>query len=627
MSSLLTTGISALTSFRRALDTTGHNISNVNTDGYSRQRVDFNSRAPQLTGAGYLGRGVQASAVERVYSSFLDTQVRTASSSFARLDTLSQFAGRVDDMLADPEGGLTPALSSFYAAVQDFANTPNSNSAREALFAEAGSLAFRFESLDQRLADVESETNGAIAQTVGEINQLAESIADLNTRIVAAGKQNPPNDLLDQRDQLIRELSGKISVTVSPQRNGSVSLFIGNGQTLVIDAESYPLSAEASEFDPTRLNVTYRGVSGESDVTTLLSGGELGGLLEFRETILDPARRALGATAAAVGSAFNAQNALGLTVTDQFGGDIFAFDDPVTTSSSFNTGAATVAASVTDLGDIGRTDYQLRYDGSAYRLYRADTGAEVALSGSGTSGDPFTGAGLSIVVSGAASAGDRFLIRPTAAVAGSFSRVAQSGNDFAAAAPVRARASDANLSDASIDNGTVVDASNPNLQSTSVIEFTSATTYTINGAGSFTYAAGTPLSINGAEFRVTGEPTTGDTFTIEANTAAAGDNRNAIALASVEGRGVLDGGTTSASRSYSALVASVGSATRQAQTSAEAQSVVLQGAEERRLATSGVNLDEEAANLIRFQQSYQAAAQIISVASTLFDTLIAATRR
>jgi flagellar hook-associated protein 1 FlgK len=627
MSSLLTTGISALTSFRRALDVTGNNISNVNTEGYSRQRVNFSSREPQLTGAGYIGRGVETSSVERSYSNFLDTQVRTANTSFLRLDTLAQFAGRLDDMLADPDGGLTPALSRFYAAVQDFANTPNSNSAREALFAEAGSLAFRIESLDQRLADVESETNGAIAQNVGEINRLAESIAELNTRIVAGGVQNPPNDLLDQRDQLIRELSGKIAVTVAPQRNGSVSLFIGNGQTLVIDAESYPLSAEPSEFNPTRLDVSYRGVSGETNVTGLLSGGVLGGLLEFRETVLDPARRSLGATAAAIGTAFNAQNAQGLTAADQFGGDIFSFSGPVTTSSTFNAGAATVDASIADLGEIGRTDYQLRYDGSAYRLFRADNGQEVALTGSGSSGDPFTGAGLSIVVSGAASAGDRFLIRPTASVAGSFERVAQTGNDFAAAAPVRANAAETNLSDATIDNGTVIDASDPNLQSTSVIEFTSPTTYSINGAGSFAYTAGTPLTVNGADFRISGDPTTGDRFTLEANTAAAGDNRNALGLASVEARGVLDGGTTSASRSYSALVASVGSATRQSQASAEAQSVVLQGAETRRLEVSGVNLDEEAANLVRFQQSYQAAAQIISVASTLFDTLIAATRR
>ena len=472
-------------------------------------------------------------------------------------------------MLADPDGGLTPALSSFYAAVQDFANTPNSTSAREALFAEAGSLAFRIESLDQRLADVESESNAAIAQNVNEINRLAESIAELNTRIVAGGVQNSPNDLLDQRDQLIRELSGKVAVTVAPQRSGSVSLFIGNGQTLVIDSESYPLSAEPSEFNPTRLDVVYRGVSGETDVTSLLNGGELGGLLEFRATVLDPARRALGATAAAVGSAFNAQNAQGLTPADQFGGDIFSFRGPETTSSTYNAGTATAGASIADLGEIGRTDYQLRYDGSAYRLFRADNGQEVALSGSGSSGDPFTGAGLSIVVFGAASAGDRFLIRPTSSAAGSFERVAETGNDFAAAAPVRARAADTNLSDATIDNGAITDASDPNLQSTSVIEFTSPTTYSINGAGSFTFTAGSPLTVNGAEFRISGDPTTGDRFTVEANTAAAGDNRNALALASVESRGVLDGGTTSASRSYSALVASVGSATRQSQASAE----------------------------------------------------------
>ncbi|MEM7611946.1 MAG: flagellar hook-associated protein FlgK [Pseudomonadota bacterium] len=627
MSSLLGIGTSALSAFRRSLDTIGQNISNVNTEGYNRQRVVLSSRDPQFTGAGFIGNGVQISSIERFYNQFLDDQVRTAGSASARFSTLASFGGRIDNLLADPSGGLTPALSAFYDAVQDFSADPASNSSREALFAESASLVDRFQSLDARLADVGAEASAAVAQTVTEINGLAESIADLNSRIVAAGRDAPPNDLLDQRDTLIRELAERVDVTVVPEDSGSISLFIGNGQTLVIGNETFALGVQPSEFDPTRSGVVYRGLTGDTPIENVLTGGTLGALLEFQSGTLDSTRRALGAAAVALTQAVNTQNGNGFDADGQFGGDIFSVGPAFASASSLNSGNADIAVSIEDIGAVDNTGYRLLNDGGTMRLFRTDNDQEVSLTGAGTSADPLRGAGMALVVSGTMNVGDRFEIEPTLGAVAGLARVAADNRAFAAAAPVRATASVANLSDATIDNGTVVDVDNPALLSTSVISFTTPTTYSVNGVGSFSFTQGSPISINGAEFQIAGQPTAGDEFTIERNTGASGDNRNALALAATQSEGVLGGGSLSVGQSYSQLVASVGSMTRQANASADAQSVVLQGAENRRLAASGVDLDQEAAELVRFQQSYQAAAQVISVASTLFDTLINATRR
>ncbi len=627
MSSIFGIGTSALSAFRRSLDTVGQNIANVNTEGYNRQRVVLSTRDPQFTGAGFVGQGVQVAGIERFYNEFLDSQVRTSGAAAARFSTLASFSGRIDNILADPVGGLSPALSSFYGAVQDFSVDPVSPSTREALFAEAGNLVARFDSLDQRLADIGNETSAAVGQTVNEINQLAESIAVLNQKIVAAGRDTPPNDLLDQRDTLVRELATKVDVTVVPEDSGSLSVFIGNGQTLVIGNETYSLGVRPSEFDPTRSEVVYTGLNGDTPIQNVLSGGTIGALLEFQQSVLDPTRRSLGASAIALAGAINAQNGEGLDSSGNLGGDIFAVGGPRAAASSLNTGTASVAVTIDDLGQIEPSGYRLLNDGAGFRLFREDNGQELTLTGTGTGADPFRAGGLSIVVTGSALSGDRFEIEPTIGAIGALRVSAGNGNAFAAAGPVRGITDPANLSDASIDNGAVVDINDPNFFDTSVIEFTSPTTYSVNGAGSFTFSAGTPISLNGSEFSISGNPTTGDRFTIERNVNAIGDNRNALKLAETQSEGILRDGTLSVGQSYSQLVATVGSFTRQANTSAEAQAVVLQSAENRRLEASGVDLDQEAADLIRFQQSYQAAAQIISVASTLFDTLLDATRR
>ena len=626
MTTILSIGTGALGAYRRALDTVAQNIANVNTPGYSRQNITLSARPPQFVGIGYIGRGVQASAITRSYSQFLTDQVQSAGSAASRFSTLASFAGRVDDLLADPAGGLSPALSSFYSSVQDFATDP-SVATRTALFAEAGNLVSRYQALDERLADTTTETSQAVAQNVSEINELAGSLAQLNAEITRSGQNAPANDLLDQRDEVVRQIAERINVNPVLDSAGNLNLFIGNGQTLVISNEVFPLGVQQSEFDPTRSNVVYEGLNGTVPIENVLTGGSLGALLEFQSNVLDPSRRALGATAVALTDAVNAQNAAGFDALGNQGGDIFTIGSPRVIASNLNSGSATVTATIADLSEIDDTGYRFLNDGAGFRLVREDSQAVIPLTGSGTSADPFVGGGLSIVVSGTADAGDQFQIEPTLAAVDGIGVAARDGSAFAAAGLLRADAAVANNSNASIDNGTVVDPDNPNLLDAANITFLTDTTYSVDGGPAVVFDPDSPITVNGAEFRIEGTPAAGDVFNIERNTNASGDNRNALALAATQDTPVIARGTLSVGQAYSALVANVGAVTARAQSSAEAQAVVLESAENRRLELSGVDLDEEAANLIRFQQAYEAAAQVVAVGGQLFEILLNATRR
>ena len=280
-----------------------------------------------------------------------------------------------------------------------------------------------------------------------------------------------------------------------------------------------------------------------------------------------------------------------------------------------------------DVGGLTGADYVLEYDGASYSLTRADTGQAIPLAGTGTAADPFVADGISIEVAGAPAAGDRIMIRTGQDAAGSIRALISDPRSIALAAPTRAQAALGNIGDAVVGAVTVADSADPNLLTNAVIEFTDANTYTINGAGSFAYTDGDPIVINGTSVTITGTPAAGDQFTIEPNYGASGDNSNALLLTNIQSAGVLDGGAISIGESYGQLVASVGGTAHQIKSGLEAQYVVYSNAEDAVLSKSAVNLDEEAANLIRFQQAYQAAAQVVNVTKTLFDSLLAATSR
>ncbi len=627
MPDLLKTSLSGMLAFQRALDLTGHNIANANTPGYSRQVPEFTSRIGGGAGQTYIGGGTQIRSIERMYDALLVEQLRTSNTGLNRFNILNALAGQVDSLLADPDTGLNTGMQGFFNALQDVGNDPANLPTRQALLGEADGLVSRFQSLDARLESLESEVNDRVRLAVDDINRVATEIATVNDRIALAGAGAKPNDLLDRRDQLLLELSGLISVSTSEQDDGTLNVFVGSGQALVLGAEAQPLDVRPSEFEPTRLSVVYRGASGDTPIDTSLSGGTLGGLLEFRSRMLDTSRQSLGQTAVAFVQQFNAQHAAGMDLRGNLGGDFYGIDPPDVLYSSGNTGAATATATISDLGAFTGADYVLEFDGASYGLTRADTGASIPLSGSGTAADPFVADGVSIEVSGAAAAGDRIMIRTGHGAASSIQTLITDPRSIALSSPTRVQAALGNIGDAVINDVSVTDAADPNLLTTAVIEFTGPNTYQVNGAGAFPYTDGQPITINGTAVTITGNPGTGDQFTIEQNAAASGDNGNALALVDIQATGVLDGGAVSIGESYGQLVASVGGSTYQIQSSLDAQTVIHSNAQNEVLSKSAVNLDEEAANLIRFQQAYQAAAQVVNVTKTLFDTLLAATSR
>jgi flagellar hook-associated protein 1 FlgK len=631
MADVLSTGLSSLRSLQRALDTTSHNIANVSTDGYTRQRVDFNARQPEMSGGGWIGTGVETSTVRRVYDQFLAQQTRSSGTNFARLDAFASQAERVDNLLGDSANGLSSSLQKFTDALNEVSTTPASIPARQVLIAEGRALADRLKSYDTRLRDMSADVNSRLGVEAQEITTLAQGVAKLNGDISVAVRQSgqPPNDLLDQRDKLINELSGKVSISVVADGDSSLNVFIGNGQPLVLGNQASQVGTTVDPLDPERtlLSMSTGGGTGTIDLSRVVSGGTVGGLLDWRSQMLDPARNELGRIGVAVAGQVNAQHREGMDLTGAMGGNFFNIGAATATPATANTGGAAVTVTRTNLGALQANDYVLGRTATGYTLRRQDTGAAVSFTGTGTVADPILADGLSIVVGAGIATGDQYTIRPTRDALAGMSVAITDASRIAAAAPIRAAAASTNTGTGTVTPGEVLDSTNAGLLNTVNIDFTSATTYTVNGAGSFTYTPGSAIDVNGWRVQVNGAPAVGDRFTVRNNAGATGDNRNAFALSDALKANVLDGGTKSASSAVDKLVADVGLSTRTAQVNRDAEGVIHDSDVAAQDAVSGVNLDEEAANMLRYQQAYAAAAQIISVANEMFDTLINAVRR
>ncbi len=629
MADMMSSGLSSLRALRRALDTTSNNIANANTEGYSRQFVEFRERSASQFGNGFVGNGVEVATIRRAYDEYLVAQSRVSGASLDRLTAFVDQAQRVNNLFGDSATGLSASMQRFGNAIQGVATTPTSIPARQTLLAEGGQLVERLKAYDGRLRDIETDINTRFATAARDVTALARSIAQLNGEITSAYERTgqPPNQLLDQRDGLIDQLSKKINVSIARENGTTVNVFIGNGQALVLGTSAAEIAVTPDSFDPERAQLAMRTSTGLVEITASLTGGSLGGLVDFRREMLDPARNTLGRIAVAATEQVNAAHRAGMDLTGALGGDFFAIGGVAVLGSANNTGSG--AVSVTRIGAAGLTDadYYLKRTPAGFELSRADTGAVVSMTGTGAVADPFRAEGLSIVVGGAAAIGDRFLIRPTRDAVAGFALAVTDPSRIAAASPIRTTAASTNTGAAAISAGDVVDAGNAALRSNVTIEFTSPTTYSINGAGSFAYTSGQPISINGWSATITGAPAVGDRFTVGDNTNGRGDNRNALKLGAALAAPALDSGTTSINATIERFTASIGLQTRAAQTSRDAQAIVNRDDLAARDSLAGVNLDEEAANLLRYQKAYQAAAQVIAIAGSLFDALLAATRR
>jgi flagellar hook-associated protein 1 len=628
MADMLGTGLSSLRALQRALDTTAHNIANVSTEGYTRQRVEFATRRPQAYGSNWIGSGVDAVAVRRVYDQFLSQQARTSSGTLARLDAFAAQAERLDNLLGDSSNGLNASLQSFTDAISEVSSTPSSISARQVLLAEGNALVERLKGYDTRLREMSADVDSRLVGEAGEINVLAQGIARLNGDIATSIQQtgHPPNDLLDQRDALIDQLSSKVGVSVVAEGESTINVFIGTGQPLVLGTTASQITTAKDPLDAERVQLALQTPSGTVDISRSVSGGELGGLLDWRKQMLDPARNELGRISLAVASQVNAQHREGMDLTGALGGNFFNVGAVGVVPATTNTTSATATATRVNLGALTTNDYVVTRTGTGYTVRRQDTGASVAFTGTGTGVDPLLFDGMSVVVGAGVASGDQFVIHPTRDAIQGFGVAITDPARIAAAAALRTAAAGANTGTGTISQAEVLTPGGTTLNPVDIV-FTSATTYSVNGGADQTFTAGGNIDVNGWRLQISGTPATGDTFTVRTNAGAVGDNRNAFALADAMKAGVIEGGTVSVASAVERLTGSLGLQTRAAQMSRDAEASVNASDLAARDAISGVNLDEEAANMLRYQQAYQAAAQIIAAAGEMFDTLINAVRR
>jgi len=410
----------------------------------------------------------------------------------------------------------------------------------------------RFRNINSQLDSMEAEVNSRLETAVSQVNSLSAAIADLNEQIAHTSASGAmPNDLMDQRDALLQQLNEQIQVSTVTQDNGAVNVFIGNGQAIVHGFDSEELGVVHDEHQSGRLDLAYLGNGSTAvPITGSLGGGVIGGALDFRHDVLDPTRNEIGKVALAFVQTFNEQHHAGMDLNGNMGGDFFAVGGAQALPGSSNTGGAGMNVQVTDVGALTGQDYMFTFDGAAWSARDPATNLPVTFTGTGTALDPFVIDGVSIEVTGAAAAGDSFLVQPTAAVVGGMQLLITDPAQIAAAAPIRTEASLSNTGSATIDAGTVLDPSDPNLLSTVTITFVDANNYSVNGGPPQAYTSGSPIDVNGWRVQISGTPDAGDTFTVEANSGGTGDNRNALALASVQTMKVLDGATLTLESAY-----------------------------------------------------------------------------
>ena len=644
---LFSLGTRALTASYAALQATGHNIANANVDGYSRQSVVLQTAQGQYSGAGFVGKGVDVASVTRAHDEFLTREAAGARSQ-AALDgaRLAQLE-RLENIFPPGEQGLGAAASNFLNSMLDLSNRPYDASTRQVALARAGDLASRFAATGAALDDRQQNLNADLRAAVSEVNGLAGAIAEANQRIAAMKSLGQPaNDLLDERERLIARLSDQLAVTRIEAEDGTMSIFIGGGQRLVLGAQATALEVAPDAADPMRVSVglreggTVRTLGGE-----MLGGGAVAGLLRFQNEDLALARNLVGQMAAAIGGAVNQQQALGLSMMPPLGStagaQMFAIGAPMATAHRSNARDAlgvpltAVALTVTDAGALQASDYDLAPDAANpgnYVLTRLSDG----LTRSIASGDAVDGLRIDIGPP-AAQAGDRFLLQPVARAANGFASLLDDARDLAAASPLIALAGAANVGTATAASLRVTSAPLPVPGATANITFTDdAGNYTWTlvdssnvtlASGSGTWSAGAavpqpPADINGFSLELAGVPRNGDTLSVAPTPASAVTTNNGNALAMLALRDAPIVGGLVPVDAYAQAMSRIGVRVQATRSAVDISDAVVAQSQQALSGKTGVNLDEEAARLIAYQQSYQAAAKMLQVAQAVFDTLL-----
>lgn len=686
-------GTSGLLAAQRQLATASHNISNVNTEGYSRQRAEQAARLPQFSGNGFIGTGVDVQTTVRLANEFLEEQIRDSNSQFGKFDAFHALSTQIDNILANPDSGLTPTMESFFSALQEANDNPSSTPARQVLLTEAKTMTERFKLLDDRFIQLNVQVNQQLVDLTQEISDAARSVAQLNVAIVkriGAGQGDMPNDLMDQRETLIKQIAENIDVSVIVQDDGAANLFVGSGQSLVIGGNAATISTTTNAFNAEDLDIILTQGSGNANISKAVTGGELQGVLDFKENVLESSRRALGRVAIALTEEFNQQHKLGMTLQDtganfNLGGNFFSnLSGPITGLPG--PGSTTnVSVSITDSRVLSVSDYSLSRDGAGvYTLTRlsdnqtfppapaAPVNTIAALNAVITTTEGFT-------ISNDIANNEIFLLRPTFDAASKIDVQVSDVLDIALASPIVSGAitnadgsainigtgeislpleyktstgqtlplintSAANLTDIPMtprvqlefESGAV--AANEfeitNLPAGTTIDYfdLGANAWVIGAAVSPipydpTTDSGTVYVVNYASgdsfaFQMQGTPNSNDSFKIEENSKPYDDNRNGLLMTKLQTAKTLENNSTDFQAGYAMIVSDVGTKTHSAEIDLLAQQTLNEQAVATREGFSGVNLDEEAADLLKFQQAYQASARVISITDEMFQTLI-----
>lgn len=623
MSNVLSTGTSALIAFQRALATVSHNVANIKTDGYSRQKVDFATREPSDVGYGDVGNGTKITDIRRVADQLAISRLLDSNGELARLQQLSGMADRVDALFSDAATNVNGVWSNFFDAVNGLASNASGTADRRDVLDNASTLVNRFKQLNGNLDSLNSEVNNGLISAATEVNRLASEIAQINGAIGSNAAAAAP-DLLDRRDQLISKLVGYTGGTAVIQDGGVMNVYSAGGHALVVGTTASQITTATDPYQPERLRLAIKTQGMTVTLDSKALGGQIGGLLEFRETVLIPAQAELGRIAVGMAQSFNQAHAEGMDLYGDMGGNFFNLGAPKIAGHSGNTGSATFTASYGDLAALDGQNLLLKFDGTNWQATRADTGVAVPMTGTGTAADPFVVNGVQFVVGGTPATGDRFLLQPTANATNDLSVAITDPSRIAAANPVKGTAVLSNTGTGVLGKLDVLNAGDPALLNPAAITFVDANNYTIDGAGPYPYTPGQTISANGWSVVLDGKPAAGDRFDIGKTAAGSSDNGNASRLANVEDAKAFNGGTVTLNGALGGLTTQIGSAARAADYSLQAQQVINDNAKASRDSISGVNLDEEAADMLRLQQAYQAASQLISTADTMFQTILKA---
>lgn len=651
--SILNTALSGLRTAQTLIDTTGNNIANANTPGYVRQRADVST----IGSSGYQ-LGAQISRIRRDVPAELQNQVRQDSATASASGIFAVGASRIDLILGDSQNGLNATMNQFFSAAQTLAQDPSSTSQRQTFLSQANAVASRVNQIGDQLNREEVYVREQMAVGAERINQLTSELVNLNERISdQRNSQNPPLQLMDQRDQVLSELSQLAGVDVFSLAEDQIAVYIG-GNVLVSGTQRMDVEIQASSDDPTRQQLTLQS-NGQTIgyIPNKTLGGELGGTNRILDDVVVPARNELGRISLALAEAVNQTLGRGLDLNGNFGAPLFADINSAgamagrSVAHAGNAGGGVIDVTITDTQALVATDYQMSFGaGGAYEVRNLNGDLVTSGTASGASTTiSFEGVELTLGPAGGYNDGDKFGIQPTRRAADSLRVALSDPAALGLAGPVVGASGLDNTGSGSLTVGAAFDVSGTSVFNTSpagmdpelLVEFTGATTYAVRNASTnatlwtATYTPGQQIDLfasapgsdyTGFSAQIDGLPAIGDTFELSFNAGGISDNRGAKALADLQETSWLNNGEQRFIDAFGGLVSRTGSMAAMGQIAADADSAVFSASSARLGDLSGVNLDEEAANLVRYQQYYQASAQVVSVANELFDTLLGSLR-